>query len=182
MRNKTIGDLAKKIKVKGKCKLCDKPKYLQSRFCWKHYLEDIRNKKAEKALKKKTKHETTKVYQKEVCDKLIRQNDRLYQELGRKLYTNCWWGHEYSCLHHFIRKSQSLNTRYDIENGIPICQACHCSIHQAQNSIMEAGFAMSKGEKWLSIMSKKKETLVINKLEFLKEKNIALKKALGENI
>lgn len=181
MKNKTIGDLAKKIKKVGKCKICNKPKYANTSLCYQHYLTNERIKKTARLLKKKTKHETTKVYEKEICDKLIRQNDRLYQELGRATYNRCYFGHEYSALHHFILKSQSLNCRYDVENGIPVCQACHCSIHQGQNSLLVGRIILDKGEAWLNRLTLKKTKPVLNKLEFLKEKNLYLKKALGIN-
>ncbi len=163
------------------CKKCLNSRYLQSQYCFKHFRETEKQKKIERLEKKKAKHETTKVYQEKVAKKLMRENDRLFQELGRKLYRNCYFGHEYSCLHHWTRKSQSLFTRYDIENGIPVCAKCHCLIHQAQDSTLEARFIIDKGEDWLNRMTLKKNTIVHNKLEFLQEKNKALKLALGIN-
>lgn len=142
--------------------------------------EKLKLDKLEKQKLKIEKHKTTKKYQASVIKKLMRENDRLYQEIGRAKHKSCYFGHTYSCLHHFIRKSQSLFTRYSFDNGIPICIYCHCSIHQAQDSTLEAQIVLDKGKEWLDRMVKGKHTIVDNKLVFLKEKNEYLKACLKE--
>lgn len=59
--------------------------------------------------------------------------NRLYQELGRKMYSYCFCGKPYSCLHHHIPKSRSSALRYEIKNGIPICAGCHLQHHSAND-------------------------------------------------
>lgn len=161
------------------CKICQAKRYANTSYCYKHHRENERIKKEEKAKKKKERKEGTKKFQKEIEKKLMKTNDRLYQEIGRAIHNKCFFGHNaYSCLHHFIRKSQSLYTRYDLENGINICVECHCSIHMGQNSILEGQIIIEKGEEWFERMKTKKQVIVYNKLEFLKEKNVMLKSTL----
>lgn len=168
-----------KVKKEKICKECQAKVYATSKYCYKHHRENERIKKEEKAKKKKERHESSNVFKKEVEKKLIKTNDKLYQELGRQLYNNCSiCGGEYSCLHHLVRKSQSLYTRYDIRNGIAVCVKCHCLIHQAQDSIIEARVIMDKGDEWLKEMEAKRRVIVYNKLDFLKEKNEMLKLAV----
>jgi hypothetical protein len=132
-----------------------------------------------KKLAKVEKFKTTKKYAQLEIKKFIKENDRLYQEVGRLKYKTCYFGHSYYCLHHFIRKSQSLFTRYNFDNGIPICMSCHCLIHQGQDSTLEAKIVLDKGKEWLDKLVEGKHKIVINKLEFLKEKNEYLKKQLS---
>ena len=129
-----------------------------------------------KKTEKIEKHKTTKKGQSEQCKKLMRENDRLYQEIGRLKYKACFFGcNDYSCLHHFVRKSQSLNTRYDFANGIPICNRCHCSIHQGQNNELEGDIIIKKSIGWFNDLMQRKHTVVANKLEFLIKTNQELK-------
>lgn len=62
--------------------------------------------------------------------------DKLFQEWGRATYTGCCLcPGEYSCLHHFIHRSQSLALRWDVCNGVPVCLKCHCRIHSKNDPI-----------------------------------------------
>ena len=85
---------------------------------------------------------TIKTYQKKA--------DKLLQEVGRTLYDSCMiCGGEYSCLHHFIKKSQSTELRYNLKNCIPICHRCHCAIHQGKNDAVTGRIVAIKGSEWL---------------------------------
>ena len=132
-----------------------------------------------KKIEKAEKHKTTKKGQGEECKKLMRENDRLYQEIGRLKYKACFFGcSNYSCLHHYVRKAQSLNTRYDLDNGIPICNKHHCLIHQSQDSEVEGRIVTEMGKKWFDKLMKRKHTTIHNKLEFLRNQNTWLKNEL----
>jgi hypothetical protein len=64
--------------------------------------------------------------------------DKLFQELGRQVYDKCYvkgCKEPYSCLHHFIHKSQSNALRWDLWNGIPVCHKHHCKIHAKNDPI-----------------------------------------------
>lgn len=102
-----------------------------------------------KPLSKPKKAKSISYYQKK-CDKL-------YQEVGRELYNKCMiCGGEYSCLHHFVKKSQSTALRYDIKNGIPICNRCHCNIHQGKDDTVTARICYLKGQDWYDELMEKK--------------------------
>ena len=75
--------------------------------------------------------------------------DKLYQELGRKVYDRCLvCGKTLSCLHHYFPKSVSSALRYDMNNGIPICIGCHFSHHNGDPRIHNKINA-KMGKKWL---------------------------------
>jgi len=154
------------------CKLCSKPRYANTSWCLTHYKKRQKENEIAKKQRKIEKHKTTKTYQKEVTDKLIKKADKLYQEIGRLQNKECYLCRgTYSCLHHFVRKSQSLNTRYDLDNGIPICVKCHCSIHQGENSELEGRIVQKKGFVWFDKLIAKKHTIITNKLEFVKSEH-----------
>jgi 5-methylcytosine-specific restriction endonuclease McrA len=76
--------------------------------------------------------------------------DKLFQEIGRIVYDRCFvCGGEYSCLHHFVKKSQSTALRYNWKNGIPLCHSCHASIHVNLNDITAGKIVFKMGEDWL---------------------------------
>lgn len=87
--------------------------------------------------------------------------DRLLQEICRAVNESCLiCGGEYSCAHHFIRKSQSTVLRYDMENCIPICHKCHTKCHTGQDDTIPALITVIKGKEWLDrLLEKKKEGL-----------------------
>ena len=92
---------------------------------------------------KKTKVKSLRYWQKR-CDKQI-------QEIGRIMYDKCLiCGGEYSCLHHFVKVSQSTELRYSLQNLIPICNRCHCSIHQGKNDMVTGQIIVIKGINWLT--------------------------------
>jgi hypothetical protein len=74
--------------------------------------------------------------------------DKLYQELGRKMYKNCFCGKPYSCLHHHVPKSRSSALRYEIKNGVPICAGCHNLHHSASDTDIEFKYKLFMEDKW----------------------------------
>lgn len=153
---------------KKTCKLCDQPIYANTSWCWDHHLEREKKKKERKKKRPKARKGTIR-YEKELQKKLMRKCDRLYQEIGRKMYDTSYFGSKYSCLHHIVRKSQSLNTRYDFENGMPVSAEEHCSIHRGQDSKYEGEYILHKGKKWFNDLQKRRRVVVTNKTKFLKE-------------
>ena len=159
---------------KKTCKLCDEPRYANTSYCWTHYLAREKEKKDKKKARPKAKEGTIR-YEKELQKKLMKKCDRLYQEIGRKMY-----GHlkDYSCLHHIVRKSQGINTRYDFENGMPVTMKEHCLIHQAQDCKIEGEYILYKGKKWFDDLQKRRRILITNKTKFLQDSFEELKKEL----
>lgn len=167
----------KKIIMKV-CKLCGKKRYANSSYCFSCLKKRERENKAEKLKNKKERHEKTKAFAKEQTNKLIKLNDKIYQEIGRLLFKKCICGATYSCLHHFIRKSTCLATRWDLSNGIPVCQSCHCRIHNGQDVLTEATYIAS--HYLLDELTVKKRRIIPDKLTFCLTENKRLNK-LKEN-
>lgn len=90
--------------------------------------------------------------------------DRVYQEIFVKTHPKCLvCGRPTSCAHHFVKKSQSIALRYDFSNGIPICNSCHCAIHQGKSDIVTAQIVLLMGEMWfIELMNKKRQGLGLN--------------------
>lgn len=157
------------MNINKPCKLCSSKRFANTSWCYKHYREREKAKKEEKAKKKLERHINTKAYQKEIKKKLIKKCDRLFQEIGRKMYDHSFFGNEYNCLHHFVRKSQSLNLRYDFDNAIPVSLEEHCSIHMAQDNEIEGRIVLAKGKEWFNNLMIKRRTIIADELSFLKQ-------------
>jgi len=88
---------------------------------------------------------------------LQKKADQLLQELGRELNKKCIvCGGPYSCLHHYVKKSQSTALRYDLDNCIPLCHSCHSSIHVNLNDLVAGRIALMKGQEWVEGLERKK--------------------------
>ena len=67
---------------------------------------------------------------------IIKTLDSEWPDKIKELYGNfCHWTDRKNhdgvvCAHHIIHKSQSLNLKWDILNGIPLCNSCHSFIHK----------------------------------------------------
>jgi len=156
--------------IKKTCKLCDKPRFANTSWCLEHYKEREKEKKANKVKKKKPKAKPgTLRYEKELQTKLMKKNDKLYQEIGRKLYNKSFFGNKYCCLHHIVRKAQGLNTRYDFKNGMPVSIKEHCSIHMAQDCKFEGEYILHKGKKWFNDLQKRRRIVITDKTKFLQD-------------
>lgn len=150
------------------CKICGGKRYANINICYSCYLKREKVKKEEKAKKKLERKQSTKKYGKKIEKKLMNKCDRLFQEIGRQMYNKSFFGNEYCCLHHIVRKSQSLNTRYDFENGMPVSLKEHCKIHSAQDCELEARYIFYKGEEWFNELQKRRRVIVTDRLAFLK--------------
>ena len=105
---------------------------------------------------------------------------KLLQELGRETFEFCEvCGMPLSCLHHFVKKSQSNRLRYDKDNLIPICNSCHFKIHITDDPSIEATIIRKRGWKWYDQLMKKKHEMVKTNLPYyLKIKEILEAKTL----
>ena len=84
--------------------------------------------------------------------------DKKFQEIGRETYDSCLvCGGEYSCLHHFWPKSQTTFLRYNIKNGIPICQKCHFFHHNGDPEI-HVRIIEIKGQDWYDKLKNLRDT------------------------
>ncbi len=106
--------------------------------------------------------------------------DRLYQELGRLLAYRCEiCGGQYSCRHHYFPKSMCSNLRYDIDNGIAICQKCHFQHHNGNPTIHKT-VEQKRGDKWYQELLIKKNTYVKTDKNFYEEKIKELQEQIKE--
>lgn len=106
--------------------------------------------------------EPKKRKQKTEKQKLQDKADKLYQEIGRLSNSECLICRgEYSCLHHYFPKSTSTTLRYDLENGIPICQKCHCFIHSNPSPEKLNDINHIKGDEWLQELTWKKHNIEV---------------------
>ena len=87
--------------------------------------------------------------------------DKLFQEIGRLSYNKCIvCGGEYSCLHHYHPKSSCSALRYDLQNGVPICQGCHLKLHCGNPDIQNA-INMNMGLAWVEELEWKKYNIKV---------------------
>lgn len=69
-------------------------------------------------------------------------------------------GKETQVAHHFIKKSTSLNLRYDLNNLINLCHACHQRLHFNDEGLWNGRIALIKGKEWLDNLEKNKRSIV----------------------
>lgn len=69
--------------------------------------------------------------QKNVKKDLIKELETLWKEACVYIWGDICevCGRPANTFHHFIPRGKSLILRYDILNGIPLCQSCHSKIH-----------------------------------------------------
>lgn len=86
--------------------------------------------------------------------------DRLFQEIGRKLYKECMiCGGEYSCLHHYWPKATSTALRYDLENAVPICCGDHLK-HHTGNPRPHETVVLIRGKEWADRLDQKRKEAI----------------------
>jgi len=109
--------------------------------------------------------------QTKIKKRAVKNADRAFQNWGRAVYKFCLiCGKPISCLHHFFPKSMSTALRYEIKNGIPICQGCHFSHHNGDPRIQET-IINKKGKEWREDLEYLKLNLKVEPtLEWYKEK------------
>ena len=86
--------------------------------------------------------------------KLRRRADRLWYQIGLK--EKCELGGEAAVqLHHFFYKSQYGHLRYDLNNGISLCQRCHFRLHHSDPKLMTDKIIEKRGLKWYNKLKNK---------------------------
>ena len=61
-------------------------------------------------------------------------------------------------VHHFYYKSSYGHLRYDLDNGISLCQSCHFVLHHQDPKKIEALIIENRGKKWHNKLQKKAQT------------------------
>ena len=167
--------------IKKKCTLCEKDRFKNIKYCYSCWRKETKRKAEEKKTKKLEKKKTTKKWIKKVTDKLIKDIDRLFQiYIVGKNKECCYCGNVCQVAHHFITKKRSLFLRYEEMNAVPLCNRCHCLIHQSQEStitFISGNFLIKTfGSDTIYYLERNKGHIVLNRDEFVFEQNERLKK------
>jgi len=93
--------------------------------------------------------------------KLQHQADLLFYAVVCRLHPQCLVCeiNKAQTGHHFIYKSQSATLRYDLRNGIPICNSCHCRHHQSGDPAVVDTIIRKKGLEWANEMYRIKKII-----------------------
>lgn len=80
--------------------------------------------------------------------KLMKQADALLQAINRTENEHCeHCGGPNEVGHHFIRRRACADLKYDLENIIPLCQACHTN-HHKDNDNINVYMERKRGSEW----------------------------------
>jgi len=118
------------------CKLCDKPKYLQSKFCYAHHREIEKLKKIERLEKKKAKKLASKGFQESERKRLHKQAWKLMSELVRRTGANLdGYNYCYTCgkVVHWSEANAGhfKHDRLDFDFRNLKCQCVACNLHNS---------------------------------------------------
>lgn len=106
---------------------------------------------------------------------------RLHNELAKLWNIAVFKKYGYVCVccgeratapHHYIPRSKSLVLRYDVMNGIPLCNSCHYLIHFSHNPeetrrLCEV-IRTKRGKDWCKYIEDRKRIVGHNALWWLK--------------
>jgi len=106
--------------------------------------------------------------------KFKRELDRLWQKIFVAENPECLvCSNRTSAGHHYIQKAQSLYLRWDLRNGIPLCQHCHYRHHKSGDPYIHQTIIKRKGHKWADELQKDRRIIfkdTISNLEEVKER------------
>jgi len=86
--------------------------------------------------------------------KLMKQCDRLwFAKLFKPICESC--GLPAKQVHHFFYKGSYGHLRYDLDNGISICQSCHYRIHFKDGKVIVDTIIKKRGDKWYKSLKAK---------------------------
>jgi hypothetical protein len=125
---------------------------------------------------KKREKESKIIEEEKEHSKLLKQADRLYQEVGKLLNPiSIISGRSTQVIHHWIYKSQSNNTRYYLPNGIPLTNDEHGKIHGKRGNEAKDDVVLKKDKEWLIDLDQKKRIDCKLTIPYLKEQIEILK-------
>lgn len=102
--------------------------------------------------------------------RLKKKLDRMLQQKYTAKNRSCLvCGSPVSCMHHYIRKSQSLYLRYDPRNLIPICSKCHTKLHKAEDPRINQEIIRKKGHQWADDLEQDRRKIFKDSLTNLQE-------------
>lgn len=87
--------------------------------------------------------------------------DKLYQQKLKFLSPKCLvCGKPTQVIHHFVPKSVSNRLRYDIHNGVALCNGCHMRHHQAGDPMIHLTIEKKMGQDWIEYITKARYEVV----------------------
>ena len=90
--------------------------------------------------------------------KLCKQCDKLwYQKLIKPQCEVC--GKKAIQVHHYYYKGSYGHLRYDLDNGISLCQGCHFVLHSRDPKKIEQQIIAKRGQKWAKTLEAKAKEL-----------------------
>lgn len=94
------------------------------------------------------------------CDRLLQEWNK-----GRTKFCECCGGQNQAG-HHWVEKSTSARLRYEKDNIIPLCNSCHCKIHNRFGNSITGSYDVAtiiinkRGEKWYNKLNKTRHEIV----------------------
>ncbi len=118
-------------------------------------------------MRKKRKNMTTQDKKK----KLRERADKLFTlAVLKKWGSDCEiCGKPATTAHHYIPKSLSQSLRYDLENGVPICNDCHMSIHRKNDPECIEKIINHRGKKWTNYLEKNRRKEVKTTIKYYED-------------
>jgi len=87
--------------------------------------------------------------------KLKREADKLFYQVCLLKNPKCLLcGRPANQVHHFFPKSRYAHLRYELDNGISLCQACHFQLTHVDKSLSGKIVAL-KSKRWYNKLEKK---------------------------
>lgn len=110
--------------------------------------------------------------------KLRKEVDKTWQLKGLECWgRKCICGKYAPYCHHFFFKNTYPNTRYDIDNAVPICPYCHTYIHSQDPKVFDDKIKEHRGEEWYQRLKSKAtdKKLPLKNISYYKKVEINLK-------
>jgi len=93
--------------------------------------------------------------------RLRNKADRLFQQVCVSLTPKCEsCGKKAEVTHHFIPKSLSSNLRYNIDNGISLCNSCHFKHHSTGDPFIYEAMTRNKPAEWFNLIKKERRKTI----------------------
>lgn len=107
--------------------------------------------------------------------------DRLFQDIFTKKNPKCeMCGQPVSCGHHFHTKGASSRLRYEEDNMIPVCPACHLSFHSKRSAEITSRLIAKRGLEWSNnLLIKKRDFQKCDTIGYYKDKIAELEEILN---
>ncbi len=76
--------------------------------------------------------------------------------------------------HHFFPRSSYPNMKYEVKNGVPLCQVCHGRLHWRQDPRINEAIIKRRGKEWYNWLNKRAKNTFPVTSKFLLDKKAEL--------